>query len=111
MYPLGKQFEVDYAKAVSDKKAVVLGSNFRISVISERIIRLEFCQTGQFNDRPTQLVKKRNIGIPDFSVRQDANIVEISTKYFALSYIKCQPFIGTKMDPMKNLKITLFYQE
>ena len=32
MYPLGKQFEVDYTKAVSDKKAVVLGSNFRISV-------------------------------------------------------------------------------
>ena len=111
MYPLGKQFEVDYTKAVSDKKAIVLGSNFRISVISERIIRLEFCQAGQFNDRPTQLVKKRNIGIPDFSVRQDANIVEITTKYFALSYIKCQPFIGTKMDPMKNLKITLLSKE
>ena len=66
MYPLGKQFEIDYAKAVSDKKAVVLGSNFRISVISERIIRLEFCQTGQFNDRPTQLVKKRNIALDSF---------------------------------------------
>ena len=56
MYPLGKQFEVDYTKAVSDRKAVVQGANYRISVISERIVRLEFSPNGKFNDRPTQLV-------------------------------------------------------
>ena len=111
MYPLGEQFKVDNAKAKSDKKAIVQGQNFRISVISERIIRLEFCPTGQFLDKPTQLIKKRNIGLPDFSVRQDANIVEVTTKYFALSYIKGQPFTGTKVDPMKNLKITLLSRD
>jgi len=111
MYPLGKQFEVDYTKAKSDKKVVVQGNNYRITVISERIVRLEFSPTGQFNDRPTQLIKKRNIGLPDFSVRQDANIVEVSTKYFSLNYIKGQPFYGTKIDPMKNLKITLVSKE
>ena len=66
MYPLGKQFEVDYTKAVSDKKAVAQGPNYRISVITERIIRLEFSPNGQFNDKPTQLIKRRNVGIPDF---------------------------------------------
>ncbi len=111
MYPLGKQFEVDYGKATSDKKAIVQGPNYRISVISERVVRLEFSPSGQFNDKPTQLIKKRNIGLPDFSVRQDANIVEVTTKYFALSYIKGQPFIGSKVDPMKNLKITLLSRE
>ena len=111
MYPLGKQFEVDYTKAKSDKRAIVQGNSYRISVISERIIRLEYSQAGQFIDRPTQLVKKRSIGLPDFSVRQDANILEISTKYFALSYIKEQPFYGTKLDPMKNLKITLLSKD
>ena len=107
MYPLGKQFEVDYTKAASDKKAVVQGPNYRISVITERIVRLEFSPNGQFNDKPTQLIKKRSVGIPDFFVRQDANIMEVTTKYFTLNYIKGQPFIGTKVDPMKNLKITL----
>ena len=111
MYPLGKQFEVDYTKAKSDKKTVVQGNNYRISVITERVVRLEFSPAGQFNDRPTQLIKKRNVGIPDFSVRQDANIVEVTTKYFSLSYIKGQPFTGTKVDPMKNLKITLLSRE
>ena len=111
MYPLGKQFEVDYTKAKSDNKVIVQGPNYRISVITERVVRLEFSAQGQFIDRPTQLIKKRNVGLPDFSVRQDANIVEITTKYFALSYIKGQPFIGTKVDPMKNLKITLLSRE
>lgn len=111
MYPLGKQFEVNYAKAVSDKKAIVQGPNYRLSVISERCIRLEFSPNGQFNDRPTQLIRKRNIGLPDFSVRQDANIVEVTTKYFALSYIKGQPFVGSKVDPMRNLKITLLSRD
>ena len=40
MYPLGKQFEVDYTKAKSDKKLVVQGANYRISVITERVVRL-----------------------------------------------------------------------
>ena len=111
MYPLGKQFEVDYAKAKSDKKTIVQGEKYRITVISERVVRLEFSETGQFLDRPTQLIKKRNIGIPDFAVRQDANILEVTTKYFSLSYIKGQPFVGTKVDPLKNLKITLLSKE
>ena len=111
MYPLGKQFEVDYTKATSDRKAIVQGTNYRISVITERVVRLEFSPNGQFNDRPTQLIKKRNVGLPDFSVRQDATIVEVTTKYFSLSYIKGQPFVGTKVDPMRNLKITLLSKE
>lgn len=48
MYPLGRQFTVDSAKAVSDKKAIFAGNNYRISIISERVVRLEFSATGQF---------------------------------------------------------------
>ena len=103
MYPLGKQFEVDYTKAKSDNKVIVLGNVYRFSVISERIVRLEYSPTGQFNDRPTQLVKRRNLGLPDFSLRQDTHILEVSTKYFTLTYLKEQPFVGPKVDPMKYL--------
>ena len=111
MYPLGKQFEIDYAKAKCDKRAVVQGPNYRFSVISERIVRIEYSSDGKFLDKPTQLVKKRNIGLADFSVRQDANFLEITTKFFTLSYIKGQSFYGTKVDPMKFLKISLLAKE
>jgi len=111
MYPLGKQFEVDYSRAKCDEKAIAMGANYRISVITERILRLEFSPSGQFNDRPTQLIKNRNIDSPEFSVRQDSNVLEITSKYFSLTYIKGQPFIGSKVDPMRNLKITLLSKE
>ena len=111
MYPLGKQFEIDYSKAACDHKAVVEGPNYRISVISERIVRLEFSPSGEFLDKPTQLIKKRDIGIPDFSVRQDKNVVEITTKYFVLTYLKGRPFLGTTVEPKKYLKITLLAKD
>ena len=111
MYPLGKQFEVDYSRAKSDEKTIVKGNNFRITVITERIVRLEYSPSGAFVDRPTELVVRRNLGYPEFQVRQDAQFVEIVTKYFHLTYVKRQPFTGTKVDPMKNLKITLLSRE
>ena len=111
MYPLGKQFEVDYTKAKCNSKALVQGQFFRISVITERVVRLEYSPSGQFVDRPTQLVLRRDVSSCDFSVRQDQSILEISTKYFTLVYFKEKPFVGTKIDPMKNLKITLASRE
>ena len=88
MYPLGKQFEVDYTKAKCNSKALVQGQFFRISVITERVVRLEYSPSGQFVDRPTQLVLRRDVSSCDFSVRQDQSILEISTKYFTLVYFK-----------------------
>ena len=79
MYPLGKQFEVDYSRAKSDEKTIVKGNNFRITVITERIVRLEYSPSGAFVDRPTELVVRRNLGYPEFQVRQDAQFVEIVT--------------------------------
>ena len=111
MYPLGKQFEIDYSKAKCDKRASVEGPNYRISLISERIVRLEFSPNGEFLDKPTQLIKKRNIGLPDFAVRQDKNVVEVSTKYFVLTYLKGKPFLGTTVEPKKYLKITLLSKD
>ena len=111
MYPLGKQFQVNYENAKAEQKAIYKGTNYRITVITERVVRLEYSPDGNFVDAPTQLIKTRNLGYPEFRVNQDANYMEIVTKYFKLSYFKRQPFEGTKIDPMKNLKITLLSPE
>ena len=111
MYPLGKQFEIDYKNTQAESKAIYKGTNYRISIITERVVRLEFSPEGKFVDEPTQLIQKRNLGYPEFRVNQDPNFIEITTKYFQLTYMKRQPFSGTKIDPMKNLKITLMSRE
>ncbi|MBQ3468537.1 MAG: DUF5110 domain-containing protein [Bacilli bacterium] len=107
MYPLGKQFEIDYTNAKADGKAIYGGKNYRISVLSERVVRLEYSPAGQFTDEPTQLIRTRNLGPVDVKVNQDQTYLELTTRYFQLVYVKEQPFLGTKIDPAKNLKITL----
>ena len=108
MYPLGKQFEIDTSKAISDVKCVYKGKNYRISILSERLVRLEYNANGTFVDNPSQFALERNFLLPNYKVREDSKILEITTSYFRLTYVKEAPFSGTKLDPMKNLKITLF---
>ena len=107
MYPLGEQFFVDIKKARSDPKTCVRGQKFRMSVITERLIRLEYSPNGIFVDNPSQLVQNRNLGVPVFTLRQDSTMLQITTKYFELTYMKEQPFLGNSVNPSKNLKITL----
>ncbi len=107
MYPLGKQFEIDYSKTICNNKAIIQGKTYRISVLTERVVRLEYSPSGQFVDRPTQLILRRDLGLADFSIKQNNNVVEIMTKYFYLFYNKEQPFSGNGISASKNLKVTL----
>ena len=63
MYPIGKQFEVDYTRVKCNDKASFKGKFYRISVLSDRVVRLEYSPSGQFVDRPTQLVLRRDIAL------------------------------------------------
>ena len=111
MYPLGKQFKINQKDGIAEQKAIYKGPNYRITIITERVVRLEYSPSGKFVDKPTQLIQKRNLGYPNFRVNQDPNVIEITTKYFRLTYMKRQPFEGSKVNPTKNLKITLMAPE
>ena len=107
MYPLGPQFIIDSKKSKSDPKVCVTGSKYRISVLTERVVRIEYNPNGVFVDQPSELVINRSLGVPPFTLRQVQNVIEIDTKYFRLSYVKEQPLAGNNITPGKNLKITL----
>ena len=111
MYPLGEQFQINYDKILANEKSILKGRKYRITVLTERLVRLEFSEEGLFEDRPTKIVLNRNFSVPLFTVREDQNFLEITTKYFKLSYAKERPFLGTKMNPMQNLKIELLNTE
>ena len=108
MYPLGKQFEVDIAKSKSEDKNIYQGPNYRISVISDRCIRLEYSTTNQFVDNPTQFVRRRNICVPDFVAEQNDSVLQITTKYFVLTYVKGQPFVGGHVDAADPARVLVF---
>ena len=102
MYPLGEQFKINYDKAKSNEKAILKGKKYRITILTERLIRLEYSDDGVFEDRPTKMVFHRDIIVPLFTIRQDFNFLEVTSKYIKLTYTKEKPF-----NSVQNLKIEL----
>ena len=46
--------------ASADSKNIIQGSNYRITLLSERLVRLEYNKKGIFEDHKTSLVVNRN---------------------------------------------------
>lgn len=107
MYQLGEQFEIDYTKGKANESSIIVGGKYRFTILTERLIRLEYSEHGIFNDEPTQLVWNRLFDVPKFDIRQDERYLEITTTYFKITYVKEQKFSGTKISPMANLKVEL----
>ena len=92
---------------ISNSECVIRGNCFRITVLTERLLRLEYHPEGIFNDLETTLVKFRNFPKPVFEKQEDERYLVIKTKYFNLSYSKYKPFDAGKLLPMANLKVDL----
>ena len=79
MYPLGKQFKIDLEKSKSTEKCIVKGDKYRFTVLSERLIRLEYNVNGNFVDKPSQFVLYRSFEYPNYQVKQDNKLLETLT--------------------------------
>ena len=53
---LGEQFKFDYTKSTALEENVIQGHKYRFTVLSERLVRMEYSEDGVFEDRPTELV-------------------------------------------------------
>lgn len=104
---MGTQFALDMESAKANSACVYQGSKYRISVLTERLVRLEYNENGVFCDNPTELVWHRNFEKPEYEVDDRGNILVIKTKYFKLTYAKELPFAGTQVNKAGNLKIEL----
>ncbi len=107
MARIGTHFAPDSAKSMANERVVFQGNNYRITVLTERLIRLEYSVDGHFSDALTTLVKNRVFSVPQFKIEQDQNYLVITTKYFMLQYLKNKPFLGPKFAPDSNLKVEL----
>ncbi len=107
MYQLGEQFKFDYTLAKANPENVIQGKYYRFTILSERVIRMEYNKEGLFEDRPSTLVWYRNMEPVKFTKKENDRILEIETKYFHLRYVKEKPFYGGKLNPMSNLRVQL----
>jgi alpha-glucosidase (family GH31 glycosyl hydrolase) len=70
----------------ANPKAIVQGTTYRFTILTSRLIRLEYSQLGKFEDRPSQTVWFRNLKVPEYeqSIRKNKLIIE--TEHLRLIY-------------------------
>jgi len=66
--------------------SVVTGDGYRITVLTSRLLRLEWSPTDTFVDRQTPMVVSRDFETPDFEVTESDDLLEIRTEHLYLAY-------------------------
>lgn len=77
---------------LAERSAIIQGKFYRFTIINEWLLRMEYSETGCFENRPTQIIKNRPIENSQFEVKESEEIVEIITSAFHLVYTKEKPF-------------------
>ncbi len=65
---------------------MVCGDKYRISVLTDRLLRLEYSENGQFEDRPTMMVENRALKHDIKSVRREGGLLYVETEELLLTY-------------------------
>lgn len=85
------------------KENIIQGKYYRFTLITEKLLRMEYSETGLFEDRATQLVRNRHFGEVTFELKETNGTLEIITDTFHLFYVKEAEFSP------KNLHIDVRY--
>ena len=100
MTQIPPQFQLDF-QPVANPDAVVIAGSARFTLLTSRLIRLEYDENGRFQDNPSQPFWYRNQPVPKFEHLVADGRLQIETEYLKLSYK-----IGKKFQP-KSLQIRL----
>lgn len=72
----------------AEDTAIIQGEKYRFTVLTEEMIRLEYCEDGKFEDRATQCVIDRKFKVPEYQVIENEESLEIITDKIHLVYNK-----------------------
>ena len=102
MYDLGSQFKYDINKSTANPECVFRGDKYRITILTERLVRLEYNDNGYFEDYPTELIWYRNFAKPEFTVSETDKTLKIiiliygTSIFFYLISIIILNYLNTK---------------
>src|SRR6266498_3632347 len=71
---------------IANEDAVGTGPNVRFTVLTDRMIRIEYDKDNVFEDRPSKVFWYRYRPVPEFKKRVTKKVVEIETDYLHLVY-------------------------
>ena len=87
---------------IPKKRYIVVGNTYRFTLLSPRLIRLEYSKEGKFEDRATSLVVNRVFDDFEFTVGGENPSLIITTEYFTLTYVREEPLNANSLKVRVN---------
>ncbi len=91
---------------VANPEAVVASGRARFTVLTPRMIRIQYSSREQFEDRATFAVVNRNLPVPVFTTREENGFLYIQTEFLTLRY-KIGSTISPSLKSPNNLSIIM----
>jgi alpha-glucosidase (family GH31 glycosyl hydrolase) len=85
---INQQFQIGF-EPLAAPEAIITSENVRFTVLTPRLIRMEYSLSGQFEDRPSQVFWYRKQPVTVFRCSKVQNEIEIDTEYLNLKYRTC----------------------
>jgi alpha-glucosidase (family GH31 glycosyl hydrolase) len=82
---LPDHFKLD-VQPIAQPEAIVTAPHVRFTVLTARLVRLEYSPIDHFEDRASQVFWYRAQPVPDFLVEREADRVVLTTAYLRLTY-------------------------
>ncbi|MGW6909678.1 TIM-barrel domain-containing protein [Streptomyces sp. NPDC054940] len=76
------------SRPIADPRSVIEGDRYRITVLTDGLVRLEYAEDGVFEDRASMLALNRELPVPDFRATDHGTHLEVRTERFLLTYDK-----------------------
>ena len=74
------------SRPVADPAAVISGDTFRITVLTDGLLRLEYAPDGTFEDRASSFALNRDLPVPEYRVIHSDHHLEVITERVHLVY-------------------------
>lgn len=77
------------SEPTANSEAVIRHPGIRVTVLTDRLLRIEFSGNDVFEDRASQVFLFRRLPVPEFQVKRDESSLEIETAYLRLRIENC----------------------
>ena len=88
---------VDNPDPVARPDAIVKVGKARFTVLTDRLIRMEWDESGKWEDRASLAIINRNLPVPSFKVTRQGNRTVIKTSSVTLTYEGEEMFNATNL--------------
>ena len=80
------KYELDEYDSVAHENSTIVAGNARFTILTSRLIRMEYAENGRFEDRPSIAVLHRATPTPKFDVsRSNGDGVSIKTEHVQIA--------------------------